>query len=645
MLRNYKVLFKYTKNSKTTFFSFINKFHRMKFSTIQKGFVAFLLVFTTIAQSTAQTYKLPFVGGTSRTCTQGNGGSTSHSGNEQYAYDFSMPIGTTVVAMRSGRVSMVQQIFADYNCTNPTCINDVNRIVIDHGDGTQALYLHLTKNGSLVSVGQQVVQGQPIGKSGSSGRSTGPHLHIQLSNTCGSWYCPSKPLSFGDVTGGIPRSSISYTSGNYQEAVTDLRLSSNLTVSPNPIIQGGSLTATVSIKNFATAAFSGQIALAWHDNAGNFIADIQTSSTVTLAGNGTQTLQFSKSPMTSNGGTYKLYLKYKANGSTTWVTIPGGNNPLSISVTQLFTLTVSPTTLSTFSTNGGTAVVNVNTNSAAWLVSSNVSWARGAKVGSTVVVTVDRNTLPSARSGVITITAGTLSRQIAVSQVAYVPPVPANDNACGAYSAGVNTSFSANTVGATTSPNAPTSCYLGTGKDVWFRFVATTTAATITATNGATIALYSGSCSSPTGVACASNRLVKTGLTRNTTYYIRVWLPNGSTGTIGMGLSSAANVIGGGSNTEGVAGMTQKLEFGNLVISPNPASDILTFSFESDIEAEATYQLFDLTGKVVWSNKVTLQKSKNTQDVDVSALANGTYQLRIQSEQKELLIQQVVVAR
>lgn len=53
-----------------------------------------------------------------------------------------------------------------------------NYIVIQHNNGTQTLYSHNSSN--LVSTGQSVTQGQTIGYVGSSGRSTGTHLHFEV---------------------------------------------------------------------------------------------------------------------------------------------------------------------------------------------------------------------------------------------------------------------------------------------------------------------------------------------------------------------------------------------------------------------------------------------------------------------------------
>ena len=61
---------------------------------------------------------------------------------------------------------------------------------LEHADGSRTIYCHM-QNGSLrVGVGDRVTCGQPIGRSASSGNSTGPHLHFSLQVT-------SNPFSRG----------------------------------------------------------------------------------------------------------------------------------------------------------------------------------------------------------------------------------------------------------------------------------------------------------------------------------------------------------------------------------------------------------------------------------------------------------------
>ncbi len=90
------------------------------------------------------------------------GASTYHKG-----VDIKTPTGTTVWASCGGTVT-----FAGWGGAYG------NVIFIDHADGRQTRYAHLSK--IYVSVGQHVDQGQKIAASGSTGRSTGPHLHFEL---------------------------------------------------------------------------------------------------------------------------------------------------------------------------------------------------------------------------------------------------------------------------------------------------------------------------------------------------------------------------------------------------------------------------------------------------------------------------------
>lgn len=83
--------------------------------------------------------------------------------------DIANKAGTAVLAADAGKI-----IIAGW----PDNIGYGNRIMIDHGNGSVTLYGHLSK--ILVSEGQTVKRGDEIGEVGSSGRSTGPHLHFEI---------------------------------------------------------------------------------------------------------------------------------------------------------------------------------------------------------------------------------------------------------------------------------------------------------------------------------------------------------------------------------------------------------------------------------------------------------------------------------
>lgn len=53
-----------------------------------------------------------------------------------------------------------------------------NTVVINHGDGRQTRYAHLSE--PLVRAGEAIAEGQVVGRSGNSGRSTGAHLHFEM---------------------------------------------------------------------------------------------------------------------------------------------------------------------------------------------------------------------------------------------------------------------------------------------------------------------------------------------------------------------------------------------------------------------------------------------------------------------------------
>ena len=82
--------------------------------------------------------------------------------------DLAAPIGTPIYATADGIVSDAGWNSGGYG----------NLIKVDHGSGIETRYGHLSR--ILVSPGQRVTRGQQIGRMGSTGRSTGSHLHYEV---------------------------------------------------------------------------------------------------------------------------------------------------------------------------------------------------------------------------------------------------------------------------------------------------------------------------------------------------------------------------------------------------------------------------------------------------------------------------------
>ena len=78
--------------------------------------------------------------------------------------------GTPVIASRSGTVEVVQRSNSGYG----------NMVLINHHDGYKTRYAHMISGSITVKVGDYVEAGRTIGRVGSTGNSTGPHLHFEV---------------------------------------------------------------------------------------------------------------------------------------------------------------------------------------------------------------------------------------------------------------------------------------------------------------------------------------------------------------------------------------------------------------------------------------------------------------------------------
>lgn len=184
-------------------------------------------------------YLLPYDQSDTVWVSQGNGQGDHQAPWSEWAIDFAKS-GTqstefTILASRAGTVTGARGDSSSH-CTDGGCWRDANYVVVDHGDGTAALYLHLKMGSVLVRPGDAIAQGQQIATADNSGWSTGTHLHFQvekspcrsgnraLDEPCrqrpGWWFSESAKVNFYDrdvvakAPGGVLQSQTSYVSDN-----------------------------------------------------------------------------------------------------------------------------------------------------------------------------------------------------------------------------------------------------------------------------------------------------------------------------------------------------------------------------------------------------------------------------------------------
>lgn len=150
------------------------------------------------AQHFGTTYPLPWRGGPFR-MTQGPGGRYSHTGPKgRYAVDIAMPVGTSILAARSGVVIRTENNQTGRG-TNPAG----NFVRMLHDDGTMGVYLHLKRGSVQVREGQRVRAGELLAQSGNTGNSTGPHLHFVVQKNVG-LNTVSIPFEFSQPVNSLP---------------------------------------------------------------------------------------------------------------------------------------------------------------------------------------------------------------------------------------------------------------------------------------------------------------------------------------------------------------------------------------------------------------------------------------------------------
>jgi murein DD-endopeptidase MepM/ murein hydrolase activator NlpD len=147
-------------------------------------------------------YRIPFENNKRFMVTQAPGGPlvTHTTASQRDAIDIAMPEGQSIVAARAGVVIENLRPF-DTGRMEPYFYDKANVVRLLHDDGTWADYAHLTKYSANIVVGQRIEAGVEIGLSGSSGYSSGPHLHFVVQKNEGGKVV-SVPVQFSTHTQG-----------------------------------------------------------------------------------------------------------------------------------------------------------------------------------------------------------------------------------------------------------------------------------------------------------------------------------------------------------------------------------------------------------------------------------------------------------
>ena len=126
-------------------------------------------------EDTSFIYQMPFQKTKKVWVIQGYYGWFSH--KHEKSLDFKLKRGENICAARSGKV-IDSENNSKVSGFKSAYINQGNYVIIEHLDGSCAVYWHLKYNSVTVKKGETVTTGQVIGQCGKSGFAINPHLHF-----------------------------------------------------------------------------------------------------------------------------------------------------------------------------------------------------------------------------------------------------------------------------------------------------------------------------------------------------------------------------------------------------------------------------------------------------------------------------------
>lgn len=195
-------------------------------------------------------FRLPFENNNEFTVGQAFGGTiTSHNTPDtQYALDINMPERTKIVAAKEGIVVDCEFGYTNSGGKEEWLKQQANYVVIEHEDGSLSQYAHLAPIPVPIMLGTHVSAGQLIGYSGTTGYSSGPHLHFAV----------LKPYIGQD--GMVAKSAVPFTFYAYQPPMVfvpqqGMLLEANYTSGPKKWTATAQLPQPALIQNNGRIAF------------------------------------------------------------------------------------------------------------------------------------------------------------------------------------------------------------------------------------------------------------------------------------------------------------------------------------------------------------------------------------------------------
>lgn len=151
------------------------------------------------AEPAHSNYCLPFPLGTSVPVLQSYCSPEGWSHQGRFAYDFGCDMGDEILAAQDGVVFTVGDEWPD---DDPTSGHE-NRVLIRQADGTMAFYAHFQQSSIPVHAGDNVTTGQLIGRCGSSGTPSVPHLHFEVFESAAYDWDHGVPVNFRNAEGTL----------------------------------------------------------------------------------------------------------------------------------------------------------------------------------------------------------------------------------------------------------------------------------------------------------------------------------------------------------------------------------------------------------------------------------------------------------